>query len=131
MSTVAEQAAPTVDQLPLITQPAPEAIRVSVWGRLTRQAEVRVATDGSRMLIVQILQHKGGLPFVAIRHVRADEMPSLHEMADKLKPGVAIVIVGIGLEVATHQGQQVLSPRICEAIHLAPFSFINDDGSIA
>ena len=131
MSAVAEQAATAVDQLPLITQPAPEPIRVSVWGRLTRQAEVRVATDGSGMLVVQVLQGKAGLPFVAIRHLPADELPALQEVANKLRPGVAIVVIGLGLQVTDHLGERVISPRICEAIRLAPFTFLNPDGSEA
>jgi len=47
MSAAVQHAEPAVDQLPLLQSPEPGSMHVSVWGRLTRQAEVRVTTDGS------------------------------------------------------------------------------------
>jgi len=134
MSAVLEPTTePDVNQLPLIPTlapaPEPEMIRLSAWGRLTRQAEVRVATDGSGMLIVEILQGKNAMPFVAIRHEPADQINALRDLAHEMRPGVAVVIIFRGFEVTTHRGQEVLSPRICDVIGLSNFSFVNPDGS--
>jgi hypothetical protein len=127
MSAAVQHAEPAVDQLPLLQSPEPGSMHVSVWGRLTRQAEVRVTTDGSGLLIVQVLQGKGSLPFVAMRHVPADQLPALQHLAHRLQPGVAVVIIGIGLEVVRDHGEQVVRLRICEHIHLAPFCFFDSD----
>ena len=52
MTAAVENAEADVHQLPLA--PEPEPVHHAVWGRLSRQAEVRVATDGSHRLVVQI-----------------------------------------------------------------------------
>lgn len=129
MNAVAQSTEPDVNQLPLVHAPEPELIRMSAWGRLSRQAEVRVATNGSGMLVVQILQGKNAMPFVAIRHEPADKLNDLRALAQEMKPGVAVLIIFRGFELVTHYGQQALSPRICDAIGLSRFCFINDDGS--
>lgn len=117
---------PAVDQLPLINPQVREQVRWSVWGRLTRQAEVRIATDGSGYLVVQVLQGKGELPFVAMRHEPAHRLPELHHQASAMREGVAVVIVGRGFELTTLDGVHAVRPRICDAIGLADFCFINE-----
>lgn len=117
---------PAVDQLPLITPPAREQVRWSVWGRLTRQAEVRIATDGSGYLVVQVLQGNGELPFVAMRHEPAHRLPELRHQAGAMREGVAVVIVGRGFELTQVDGVHAVRPRICDAIGLADFCFINE-----
>jgi len=127
VSAVLHHAAP-VDQRPLITPPAREPVRFSVWGRLTRHAEVRVATDGSCYLVVQVLQPKGELPFVAVRHEPAGRIADLRHKAAEMRIGVAVIIIGRGFELTEVDGAHAIRPRICDAVRLADFCF-PDEGA--
>lgn len=127
MSTALADPHTTVDQLPLIPQPAREPVRFSLWGELTRQAEVRISTDGSAHLVVQVLQGKDALPFVAIRHAPAHSLGEIQQLADRMRPGVAIVVIGRGLQLTSIDGAHAVSPRICDAIHLANFCFVKGE----
>lgn len=131
MSAVLTPAEPAVDQLPLIPQATVqlELVRCSVWGRLTRQAEVRVATDGSGFLVVQVLQPHGKPAFVAMRHEPADRLHQLHLQAEQMHAGTAVVIVGRGFELTTLDGAPAIRPRICDAIGLADFCFTDEGPS--
>ena len=128
MNPALQHVEPAVDQMPLIDPPAAvrEPVRFSAWGELTRHAEVRVATDGSCLLTVQVMQPKGALPFVAVRHEPADRLSELRALAALMRPGVAVVIVGRGFELTHLDGHQAVRPRICDAIQLANFCFIDE-----
>ena len=116
-------------ELPFIPAAQTTPVPFVVWGRLSRQAEVRIATDGSGFLVVQVLQQGQGLPFVAIRHEPAERLQHMRDLAQQLTEGVAVLITGRGFELSKHDGRQVLSPRICLGISLASFCVLNDDGS--
>lgn len=80
--------------------PAPEVVApgIAVRGQLERHAEVRTSTDGLAHLVIQVLQPKGALPFVAVWHAKTtDQASELRLRAPHLHRGAPVVLVGSGL----------------------------------
>ncbi|KQV85457.1 hypothetical protein [Rhizobacter sp. Root1221] len=110
----AVQASPRVAPAPLQAESASVEfgpLKCSVAGFLLKHSEVRISTDGGGHLIVQVLQPGDALPFVAVQHVKADELESLKERAALLRKHSAVLILGSGIGLSTHDGNAVLKLR--------------------
>jgi hypothetical protein len=129
MSAVLRETAPTVDQLALIPEPAtqPALLEVALWGRLARSAQVRISTDGSSHLVVELLQPKGRPAFVAVYHLPAHERQFADDLGHQLTAGVGAVIRCRGIERGHHEGRDVLQPIFCEGVCVAQFSPFNPE----
>lgn len=109
-------------QLALEGLPAPQlACRVAIVGHLQRRGELRVSTDGRAHVVVQVLQPRDGLAFVAMFHEhegasRAD----LERLAAHMHAGTAVVVIGHGLQLEhTHGDQPHLRVLRCTGLCLA------------
>jgi hypothetical protein len=129
MSAVLQRLEPTVDQLALIPEPVvqPELLEVALWGRLARNAQVRISIDGSVHLVVEILQPKGRPPFVAVYHLPAHERQFADELGHQLTAGVGVLLRCRGIERGTYDGRDVLQPIFCEGVCVARFSPVNPE----
>lgn len=98
--------------------PAPllQHVKLSLVGVLQRHAEVRIATDGSAHLVVQVLQAKDGLPFVAVHHRPAEHRSDLEHLAAGMTPGTGVLLVGRGIELDNKHGHQVLRLVHCDRV---------------
>lgn len=83
-------------------------LRCAVVGVLQKHAEVRVSVNGAAHLIVQVLQPKGGLTFVAVHHVDADHADDLRHRADAMHQGTGVLMLGTGIALANHEGNAVV-----------------------
>lgn len=95
---------------------APPLPRLAILGRIERLGEVRIGTDGSAHLVVEVLQPGDGLPFMAVMHVPASERSMLEARARRLIPGIFVMVVGRGLEVTDHRGREVLFLKQCDSV---------------
>jgi hypothetical protein len=91
---------------------------IAVRGQLERHAEVRTSTDGRVHLVVQVLQPKDALPFVAIWHADSpDQASDLRLRGPHMHRGAAVVIVGAGLVLGCcDNGNDALLFQRCESV---------------
>lgn len=111
---------PAPAQLALDGLPPPEpGLRLAIVGHLQRRGELRISTDGRAHLVVQVLQPRDGLAFVAVWHQPAgDEFTraDLEHLAKEMLPGAVVVLTGHGLVLDLHEGHQVLRLVRCTAV---------------
>lgn len=118
----ARHAPPEPQQLGFLDEPAePPHLRVAVMGVVERQAEVRISSDGRVHLVVQVIQPKGGPPFVAMHHEPGDARPQLEHLAARLTPGTAVLLRGAGLTLAHHHGVDALQLVRCDSVNEIEF----------
>lgn len=96
-------------------------LRLAVIGMLYRPAEVRISGDGRIHLFVEVVQPKGGLPFIAMCHADADARPELERLAAHLQAGVAVLIRGETLALTHHHGADALELKRCNSISQVAF----------
>lgn len=129
-AAVAHVAGLQAPQVPLLLHPQSTALRklkFSIAGELQKQAEVRIAVNGSAHLVVQILQPGGGLPFVAMFHAPAAEAEDLQRHAGTLYAGLTAMVVGVGLRVSSFEGHQVLTAdHVVSVNQLIASGFLNE-----
>jgi len=120
-AATATRPAPAAPQLPLEgLPPALDQARVAIVGYLQRQGELRTSTDGRAHLVVQVLQPRDGLAFVAVYHAPAGEpRADIEFLAARLKPGTSVVITGNGLELERLGDHQVLRVLKCDRLCVA------------
>ncbi len=118
---------PELPQLSLVAAADVQLLEYAVWGRIARQAQVRTSTDGTVHLVVEVLQPKGRLPFVVVRHARQDTADELRHLGIEFKAGTAVVIRCRGIELGKHDGHDVLKPTFCDGICAARFSPFNPE----
>lgn len=113
-------------QLGLAGLPPPDpGLRVAIVGHLQRRGELRVSTDGRAHLVVQVLQPRDGLAFVAVYHQgTGDEITraDLEHLSERLQPGTAVVVTGSGLALDQHDGHHVLRVLHCNSVSPADAS---------
>jgi len=100
----------------LAPPPAMPLLKLSLVGHLQRMAEIRTHTDGSAHVVVQVLQPRDGLPFVAVHRVPADAVAAMEQMALRMTPGTAVLLVGRGIELSDHRGHPVLRLTHCDQL---------------
>lgn len=114
--------APAPAQLALDGLPPTEpGLRMALVGHLQRRGELRISTDGRAHLVVQVLQPRDGLAFVAVYHGGAGDdtaRADLEHLAEGLLPGAVVLLTGHGLALGAHEGEQVLRVLRCTGLSL-------------
>lgn len=109
-----------------------QPVRMAICGLLDRRAEVRLSTDGLAHLVVQVMQPKGGLPFVAIWHAKdARCAGDLHLFAQHMVVGLPVTLIGVGLVLGQCDlDKDALLLQRCDAVlvhGVAAFSHLTPD----
>jgi hypothetical protein len=120
LNAAAVAEAPQLDLAGIAPAPATRTARLVVDGQLERQAEVRVSPDGRTHLIVQVLQPRRGLPFVAMWHAKSPaDAGDLRHYAPLLRAGAPITVIGCGLVLGLcDDGHDALLFQRCDAVQV-------------
>jgi hypothetical protein len=111
---------------------AVQPVRIAIAGLLDRRAEVRISTDGLAHLVVQVMQPKSGLPFVAIWHAKDSRAAGdLHLFAQHMVAGLPVTLIGVGLVLGQcDRDQDALLLQRCDAVQvhgIAAFTHLTQD----
>jgi hypothetical protein len=94
-------------------------VRLALEGTLQRHAEVRTSTDGRTHLVVQIVQPRDGLPFVAMFHAGDDAIAGdIRHFAPLMQAGSPVRALGCGLALSKYEGQPALQLKHCSALEV-------------